>query len=464
MAKRIVGIAIALAFLLFFALTPPPEGLAVAAWHVFGVLFSSVIMWLFDIFPKMIVTLYVCAACVAVGCYDSMSEVLKSFMTSASIMVLGSFFLAGMLSQTNIPLRLVGFLVRFTKDSGRAFLLVILATCALISSFCDDMTAATIVYTFVVSLFGIERRVVTDENRSLRAAMMIGIPLAAYAGGCITPVGAPSNVVAIELLRATAGVDITFLQWFLIMIPLSWFIVLVLWGFLCLTLRPEPLDPATYRKIREATSLGRWTAVEKKSLAIFLGMVALWFAGSAVPLLSSPMVVIIGAIVMYLPGVDVMVPERFQKIASWDLFFLLPGVMVMATVIERSGLIQWLVDNAFAVLAGLPVPLTLFLACLVLFLIRVLIPAGPPVTILAIPALIGIGAVAGIHPVVMTCVGVVWGTICFMLPIDILRAYTYDAGQFTVRQMWKAEVPTVVVSLVFSTVYLPVAVGMVFPG
>ena len=51
MAKRIVGIAIALAFLLFFALTPPPEGLAVAAWHVFGVLFSSVIMWLFDIFP-----------------------------------------------------------------------------------------------------------------------------------------------------------------------------------------------------------------------------------------------------------------------------------------------------------------------------------------------------------------------------------------------------------------------------
>ena len=176
------------------------------------------------------------------------------------------------------------------------------------------------------------------------------------------------------------------------------------------------------------------------------------------------MVVIIGAIVMYLPGVDVMVPERFQKIASWDLFFLLPGVMVMATVIEQSWLIQWLVGNAFATLAGLPVPLTLFLACLVLFLIRVLIPVGPPVTILAIPALIGIGAVTGIHPVVMTCVGVVWGTICFMLPIDILRAYTYDAGQFTVRQMWKAEIPTVVVSLVFSTVYLPMAVGVVFPG
>ena len=464
MTKRIVGIAIAMAFLLFFALTPPPEGLAVPAWHVFGVLFSSVIMWLFDIFPKMIVTLYVCAACVVVGCYDSMSEALKSFMTSASIMVLGSFFLAGMLSQTNIPLRLVGFLTRFTKDSGKAFLLVILATCTLISSFCDDMTAATIVYTFVVSLFGIERRVVVEENRALRAAMMIGIPLAAYAGGCITPVGAPSNVVAIELLRATAGVDITFLQWFLIMIPISWFIVIVLWAFLCLTLRPEPLDPATYRKIREATSLGPWTAVEKKSLAVFLGMVALWFAGSAVPILSSPMVVIIGAIVMYLPGVDLMVPERFQKIASWDLFFLLPGVMVMATVIERSGLIQWLIDNAFTALSGLPVPVTLFLACLVLFLIRVFIPAGPPVTILAIPALIGIGAVAGIHPVTMTCIGVVWGTICFMLPIDILRAYTYDAGQFTVRQMWRAEVPTVLISLAFTTFYMPLAVGLAFPG
>ncbi|MCI2242893.1 SLC13 family permease [Adlercreutzia faecimuris] len=464
MTKRIVGIAIAMAFLLFFALTPPPEGLAVPAWHVFGVLFSSVIMWLFDIFPKMIVTLYVCAACVVVGCYDSMSEALKSFMTSASIMVLGSFFLAGMLSQTNIPLRLVGFLTRFTKDSGKAFLLVILATCTLISSFCDDMTAATIVYTFVVSLFGIERRVVVEENRALRAAMMIGIPLAAYAGGCITPVGAPSNVVAIELLRATAGVDITFLQWFLIMIPISWFIVIVLWAFLCLTLRPEPLDPATYRKIREATSLGPWTAAEKKSLAVFLGMVALWFAGSAVPILSSPMVVIIGAIVMYLPGVDLMVPERFQKIASWDLFFLLPGVMVMATVIERSSLIQWLIDNAFTALSGLPMPVTLFLACLVLFLIRVFIPAGPPVTILAIPALIGIGAVAGIHPVTMTCIGVVWGTICFMLPIDILRAYTYDAGQFTVRQMWRAEVPTVLISLAFTTFYMPLAVGLAFPG
>ena len=163
---------------------------------------------------------------------------------------------------------------------------------------------------------------------------MIGLPIAAYAGGLITPVGAPSNVIAIDMLRNAAGIDISFLQWFAIMLPLAFIIIFVFWGFLCITLRPGKLDPATYKELKEATNLGKWSANEKKALIILVCMLTLWFSGSFIKVLHSSVVVIIGAVAMFMPGVNVVTNEDFQKHASWDLFFLMPGVMIMAHVVE----------------------------------------------------------------------------------------------------------------------------------
>ena len=447
----------------FFVFAPAPEGLPVEGWRILGILFSTIVLWLTNVFPRYIVTLFVIAAVVLTGCYESMNAALMQFMTNASIMVVGSFLLASMLSKTSIPLRAVGVFVRFTKDSGKLFMLVILMVTTLLSSICDDITALTIMYAFVVSLLNIERGVVTPDNRELKAGLMIGLPIAAYAGGLITPVGAPSNVVCIDMLRNATGIDLNFTQWFIIMLPTALIIVVTLWVFLCITLRPGKIDPSTYAALRQATSLGKWAAQEKKALVILVSMLALWFSSSFFSFLTSSLVLCVFACIMFLPQVNVVTNDDFVKQSSWDLFFLMPGVMIMAHVCQESGLIEWLMQFVYGPLSGMPPLAAILFASFAIMFLRIAIPAVPPVAILSIPALIGVGITLGINPVVMMCVGDIWGTLAFLLPIDILRAYTYDLGQFSVKQMWKAELPTIVIVLRLVSCYLPVVISVVVP-
>ena len=463
MRNRMTGILVTCAIMLFFNIMPAPEGLPVEGWRILGVLFSTIVLWLTNAFPRYIVTLFIIAAVVLTGCYESMNAALMQFMTNASIMVIGSFLLASMLSKTSIPLRAVGRFVRITKDSGKLFMLVIFVVTTLLSSVCDDITALTIMYAFVVSLFGIERGIVTTENRELKAGLMIGLPVAAYAGGLITPVGAPSNVICIDMLRNATGIDLNFTQWFIIMLPTAFIIIIALWVFLCITLKPGKIDPETYTSLLQATSLGKWTSQEKKAVVILISMLTLWFSSTFFSFLTSSLVICIFACIMFMPHVNVVTHDDFMKHSSWDLFFLMPGVMIMAHVCQKSGLIEWLMQFVYGPLSGMSPFIAILFASFSIMFLRIAIPAGPPVAILSIPALIGVASVLGINPVVMMSVGTIWGTLAFLLPIDILRAYTYDLGQFSIKEMWKAELPTILVVLALVSMYLPVVINLVVP-
>ena len=459
--KRTIGVCTAAAFVALFAVVPPPEGLAIEGWKVLGVLCGAIALWLANTFPRYIVTMYIIASVVALGCYGAMNDALRQFMSNATFMIVGSFLLASMLSNTNLPLRVVGRFVKVTKDDGRFLLLAILLTTTMLSSLCDDITALTIMYAFVVPLFNIERGIVTPQDRNLKAALMIGLPVAAYAGGMITPVGAPTNVVAIEMLRTATGVEMTFAQWFAIMLPIAFLIMLVYWFFLCVAVKPGKLSEETYEKLKNATSLGKWTAQEKKSAVILASMLTMWFSSTFFPILTNAMVICIGGVAMFFPGVEVITHDDFQKHASWDLFFFMPGIMIIANVIQTSGLVDWAVADILPMLSSLPPYATILLVSVLILAIRSTIQAGPPVTILMIPAVMEIGSAVGIDPAAMMIVCVIWGTICYLMPIDILKSITYDLGQFSVRQLLLTELPTIVVTLVFLTFYVPFIVGVV---
>jgi sodium-dependent dicarboxylate transporter 2/3/5 len=51
-------------------------------------------------------------------------------------------------------------------------------------------------------------------------AMMMGIPIAALIGGVATPAGSSINIPGINLLQSAAGIDMTFLQWMAIGVPM----------------------------------------------------------------------------------------------------------------------------------------------------------------------------------------------------------------------------------------------------
>ncbi len=462
MKKQGCGVIAAVIVLLLVFLVPAPSGLDPKAWYLLGILFSAVAMWLTNAFPKLVVTLYIMGACTFAGIFSSFDVVLQSFMSQPVMMVLGSFLLAAMFQNTDLPLRLVGSMTKITRDNGKAFLLVIMIATALVASVIADIGAAIIFFTFTVSVFRMERGIVTEDNLQLKKALLIGIPTSALAGSLLIPIGGPANLVVMGMLQSAAGITITFFQWFAILGPVTFIVVFVLWFFLCITLKPKRIDPIAYQRFStEFEKLGKLKPVEIRALVVLILMIGMWIAGTWVPILGSGMVVIIGAIIMFLPKMNILTIEDFSKEASWDLFFFLPGIMIISAGASSTGLINWLVNSSFGGLSGIHPLLLIFIASALLVLLRIVIPAGPPITILAIPALMTIGMSANVSPTIMMCVGITWGALPFILPFDIVKALTYEYGQFTISEMWRAEIPTIIVLLIVLSLYIPFMVGVV---
>ena len=189
-------------------------------------------------------------------------------------------------------------------------------------------------------------------------------------------------------------------------------------------------------------------------------LIVMWFAGTWIPVFASGTVIVIGAVLMYLPGVNLVKAETFQKEASWDLLFFLAGIMIIANANTVTGLVPWAVDNFFSWLAFVDPVLMVFLSAVLIIVIRVVVPAGPPVTAMAVPALITMALGIGVNPAIIVAVGTAFGAMVFFLPLDPLKAYTFEYGQFSMKELLKVEVPAVVCMVVLVCAVAPGLVAL----
>jgi sodium-dependent dicarboxylate transporter 2/3/5 len=176
-----------------------------------------------------------------------------------------------------------------------------------------------------------------SENRgkagiqSTGKALMIAIPFAAMIGGIATPAGSSINILALYMLEKYAHLKITFLDWMVFGLPIT--IVMVPLSSLVLVklFKPEPLtgilkgnnersladcQVAAAQESNGAVDLSSllnmpdtqqgFSMMEKKVLVIVSLMMAFWIASTWVPAINITMVAVVGLIVFFLPGIDVL--------------------------------------------------------------------------------------------------------------------------------------------------------------
>lgn len=459
--KAIGGIVGAAVFIALVAIVPAPAGLSQGGWHLVGILFASIVLWLTNAFPKMITTMFIIGALTIMGIYPDIGATLQQFMSTPVLLVFGSFLLAAMFNDTDVPLRFVCFMMRFTKDSGKAFLLVIMFAVAFAAAVLADLAGMIIFIAFVGKVLNIQKGIVTEDNLALKKALMISIPTAAFAGSLMIPIGGPNNLVIMGMFESATGIAITFPQWVIMMFPIACICIVVLWFWLCVMIKPDRIAPEQYKTLQdEAARLGKWTPREIKAVVVLVLLIAMWFAGTWLPVFASGTVIVIGAVIMYLPGMRLVNFETFRKEASWDLMFFLAGIMMIANANMVTGLVPWAVDVFFGWLALVNPVAMVFLSAVLIIVIRVVVPAGPPVTAMAVPALIALALGAGVNPAIIVAVGTAFGAMVFFLPLDPLKAYTFDYGQFSMPELLRVEVPAVACMVVLVCAVAPLLVSI----
>ncbi len=461
LAKRVgFGIA-AIVVLAIFYLAPAPEGLERSGMLALGIMAFNITLWMGNVVPKSIAGLAVLILLPLLGVTDSLSQTFKDFISSVFFFLLAAFAIAGMVRNSDLPNRLMGVLLRWFKGSSRKIVLAYMVASAIISTVMSDLAACALFSAVVLAVFANPELGLEFDKRFMKC-VMIGVPIGSLAGGIATPIGSSSNFTMLELLYQTNGMEVSFLQWMIVGVPIAVISVLAGWVALCIAFKPQPLTCAEMDALRAACgNLGKLSVKEWKIIILVTLMFVFWILTSYIPGIDSTEVAIIGMIIMFLPGLDLLTWDEYAREVPWDLVIMLGCLMALATALLSTGAIDWVANVLLGGAAAWDPFWVLFMMGACVAILRAFVPSGPPIVVMLTPAMVALAIRTGIDPLCVIMVMSIWAQITFLIPaIDALYLITYQRGHYTILDVLKFGIPLTIVLLFLFTALLPPLVAL----
>ncbi len=241
-------------------------------------------------------------------------------------------------------------------------------------------------------------------NTSFGLALMLAIAYGASIGGAATLIGSPPNAVLAGVAESNLGVEIGFLEWMLVGVPIAVVFLPIAWLSLVVLLRPTiDRKPGRADVIeKQLDELGSMTTGERRVLAVFGSVAGGWILRPFVlqpvfPMLTDAMIAIVGAVLVFLIPVDGerMLDWEYTARVPWGVLLLLGAGFSIARGFQESGLDSVVADAIAALgvteLAGV----VLLVATVVMFLTNV--TSNTATASLFMPITLSIGVASASH-------------------------------------------------------------------
>ena len=307
-------------------LSPEAQSLAV----IFA---GVVVLWVTEALPLPVTALLGMVACVVAGVAPA-KEVFLPFAEPLIFLFIGSFMLAEAIHVHGLDRRLafaVLGLPAVGERPGRILAAVALVS-ATISAFISNTATTAMMVTIVAGILaaiGDAQGGAAPSDGSppgphldpkWATGLMLSVAFAASIGGLATPIGTPPNLIGLTFIRRELGVDVSFLGWCAIGVPvaalLTTIAVLLLgWMF------PAGVDrlPGVAALVaRNRAGIGAWSQGELSTAVAFGITVSLWIGPGLLGL-------VLGAKHPLPAWFSSHVPEGVAALVGAVLLFILPG-------------------------------------------------------------------------------------------------------------------------------------------
>ena len=456
-----IGLVLGPAVFALLLTLPAPPGLAPAAWRVAAVGALMGIWWVSEAVPLAVAALLPVVLFPVLG-VRGVGEAAAPYADPVVFLFMGGFMLALAMQRWGLHRRIALTIIRAMGTRPAGLVGGFMAATAFISMWVNN--TATVLMMLPIGLSVVERveRCEADEPR-FPPALLLGIVYAAAVGGLGTLIGTPPNALLAGFLSEAYGVEIGFLRWMLVGVPLV--LVLLPLSWLLLTRVVLPLGgreiPGGRELIaREVAALGPMSRAEWTVAAAFVLSDLLWIGRPWLvrwaPGLTDAGIALGAAVLLFaLPagagGRERVLDWEWAGRLPWDVLLLFGGGLSLADGIAESGLAGWIGD-ALAGLGGLPVlVVAVAVAVALVALSEVASNTAAAVTFLPIIASLAVGMGEG--PVLLATVTTLAASGGFLLPVaSPPNAIVYGTGRVTLAQMYRGGL---VMDAVFALV-LPV--------
>ena len=304
-----------------------------------------------------------------------------------------------------------------------------------------------------------------NEHTEFGKMLMLAIAYSASIGGIATLIGTPPNLVFASMVKELYGIEIAFLDWMLLALPLSIVLLILCWWYLTrIAVRLDSDDfPGGVAEIkRQRKALGRMQSQEKRVLSVFVLTALAWICRSFLlspylPALDDTIIALCAGVVLFvLPGrqksTSILSWEDSKKI-PWGILLLFGGGLAIATGFKDTGLAKWLAELLIA-LDFLPLLLmTFMLVAAINFLTE--ITSNLATTAMILPVLAPLAAAMGVSPYVFMVGATLAASCAFMLPVATPpNAVVFGSGYVRMSDMIRAGLGLNLLSILIVTLWV----------
>ena len=346
-----------------------------ACYAMLAIFCSSIVLWITEAVQSYLTSLMVIMAVILCG-VTTQKEAFAQLGHPVMWLNILSFVLASMLVKTRVAKRFaLWFVLKFGKNASGiffSFLVINVVLSMFISATTVKATILLPIFMVVAAIFGASQGNRNNFGRNLVLQNLFQINIGASA----FMTGSGANLLAVSLLMgAYSSVSVIYSDWLVAAFPLAMILLVIGWFIgvkVIFPLKPEEKKPqiegGMERLRQELNAMGKMTGEEFKSVAIFVGVLAMWVTESWHGV-SAEVVVLIGAIIALMPGIGVV---KWNDVdIPWHLMIFSAGAYVIGSGLNATDLPAMMVGagmDALGITAQTPfIVLYILLTGLMLF-------------------------------------------------------------------------------------------------
>ena len=433
----------------FVGLISVYQGLDIIAGITLWITIWTAVWWVFEAVPIPVASLVPLSMLPLFGVLSS-KQVAQAYGHKLVLLLLGGFLLSRAMEKSGAHRRIALKMVSLCGGGGgKSLILGFMIASAGLSMWISNTATTLMMLPMVIAVLD------GAEDKKIRVPLLLGVAFAANVGGIGTPIGTPPNMVMIGYYETIKGVEISFLEWMKVGVPISITMVVLIWLWLSRNLKTKSRVPLP--------SPGVWRKEEKRTMVVFFFTALAWMTRSApfggwksffgfisendiglyniLANANDASVAFIAVIILFCTpsgnkkNEKLLDWETANKI-PWGLIILVGSGICLGTAISESGLSE----QAAKLLTGIDKLKTVFVILCVALLVTFLteITSNTATTVILMPILGAVSTASGIEPTLLLIPAAISASCAFMLPVATMpNAVVYGTGEFSIKRMVK---------------------------
>ena len=405
-------------------------------------------LWISEALPFPVTGLAVFLLFPAFG-VTSPVEVISSGLGHPLILFfLGLFLISIAFVRVGLGRRIGHWMLVLSRGRASRLILITLGIGAILAMGITSLAAASVMLGIAREI--LEQSELNSRRSNLGRSLLIATCWGPMIGSLGTPAGAGSNPLAISYLKELAGVEVTFLDWMVLGVPCALLMVIAAWLILRWVFPGEQdtiLSPARLRKA-ETDSHTSMTPREWIFLIIFGTTLTLWIAAPAIERLtggrinlSMQNVGLAAALILFLPGLDLVSWSDAERSVHWGTLWVLAGGLAAGLMLYRSGAARWLAWMLLGPLGSVASLPRVFATIGAVLVLRMLFSSSTAAAAILIPLIIVLAQDMGIDPWLFAAPAAFSLNLAFVFPTQAAaHLVSYSAGQFSAQDMAKGGI------------------------